>query len=54
VAGNNIFDHDDGRDLGEFEQGAYTPVAAPGDTTSPVSLFFAPPRQVTIQLSHPL
>jgi outer membrane receptor protein involved in Fe transport len=54
VSGNNLFNHDDGRDLGEFDQGAYTPIAAPGGTLSPVSLFFAPPRQVTFQLSHPL
>lgn len=54
VAGNNLFNHDDGRDLGEFDQGAYTPVAGPGENTSPVSLFFAPPRQVTVQISHPL
>jgi outer membrane receptor protein involved in Fe transport len=54
VSGINIFNHDNGRDLGEFEQGAYTPIAAPGFTLSPVTLFFAPPRQVTLQLSHPL
>jgi hypothetical protein len=54
VSGNNLFDHDDGRELGEFDQGSYTPIAAPGGSLSPVSLFFAPPRQVTFQLSHPL
>jgi outer membrane receptor protein involved in Fe transport len=54
VSGINIFNHDDGRVLGEFNQGPYTPIAAPGFTLSPVTLFFAPPRQVTLQLSHPL
>jgi hypothetical protein len=46
----NLFNHDDGRDLGEFENGAFIP---PGET-SPVTLFFAQPRQVTVQISHPL
>jgi outer membrane receptor for ferrienterochelin and colicin len=54
VSGINIFNHDNGRVLGEFNEGAYTPIAPPGGTLSPVNLFFAPPRQVTLQLSHPL
>jgi outer membrane receptor protein involved in Fe transport len=54
LSGINLFNHNDGLVQGEFDQGSYTPIAAPGQTTSPVSLFFAPPRQVTLQLSHPL
>jgi outer membrane receptor protein involved in Fe transport len=48
IAVNNIFNHDDYRTLGEFGYG-YLP---PGETT-PYSLFFAPPRQVTLQLIYP-
>jgi outer membrane receptor protein involved in Fe transport len=54
VAGINIFNHDGGRGIAEFAEGAYAPIAAPGQNTTPVNLFFAPPRQVTFQLSHPL
>jgi hypothetical protein len=50
VSGINIFDHDGGRNMAEFDYGPYTPIGL----TSPVTLFFAPPRQVTFQLSHPL
>ena len=44
----NIFNHDDYRTLGEYAYG-YTP---PGETT-PVSLFFAPPRRINLQLDFP-
>ena len=54
LSGTNVFNHDDGRGLYEFENGEYTPPAAPGKTESPVNLLFAPPRQVTLQISHPL
>jgi hypothetical protein len=50
VAGINIFNHDGGRNLAEFDFGPYTPIGL----TSPETLFFAPPRQVTFQISHPL
>jgi outer membrane receptor protein involved in Fe transport len=44
----NIFNHDDYRTLGEYGYG-YLP---PGEST-PYSLFFAPPRQVTLQIIYP-
>ncbi len=44
----NIFNHDDYRTLGEYGYG-YLP---PGENT-PYSLFFAPPRQVTLQIIYP-
>jgi hypothetical protein len=50
MSGTNLFNHDHGRDLGEFEGSNITP---PGET-EPLSLFFAPPRQVTALISHPL
>lgn len=54
LSGTNLFNHDDGRALGEFENGEYVPPAAKGETESPVGLFFAPPRRLTLQLTHPL
>ena len=55
LSGINLFNHDDGRYLSEFRGGEYTPIAAnPANPTNPVNLNFAPPRQVTLQLSHPL
>jgi outer membrane cobalamin receptor len=45
---SNIFNHDDYRTLGEYGYG-YLP---PGENT-PYSLYFAPPRQVTLQIIYP-
>jgi hypothetical protein len=50
LSAKNIFNHDDGRVLGEFENGQYIP---PGEA-NPVTLFFTQPRQVTAQISHPI
>jgi outer membrane receptor protein involved in Fe transport len=54
VSGTNLFDHDDGRDLYEYGYGQYFLPAAPGVSPYNESLLFAPPRTVTVQLSHPL
>jgi len=56
ISGQNLFNHDHGRTLGEFAYGYAPPqdpasvAAGSSSSFSPETLYFAPPRQVTIQL----
>jgi len=55
LAGGNLFNHDQGRGYGVYAYG-FAPVQDASSYTSfnPQTLFFVPPRQITLQLSHPL
>lgn len=50
VSVQNIFNHDSYRTFGEYNYGTSQPALGSGDVYS--SLFFAPPRQITVQLSR--
>ena len=59
VAVQNLFNHDDYRTYSLYAYGYAPPqdpgvVANGGSNFQPQTLFFAPPRQITFELSHPL